>query len=97
MERFILTSSAAFEDIKKAKEWYEEQRLGLSDDFELCLEGGYDALLEYPEAFQVKYKTVRIYYISRFPYGIHYTIEGDSIYILGVFHSREISLKWEKR
>ena len=97
MERFILTSSAAFEDIKEAKEWYEEQRRGLSDDFELCLGGGYDALLGHPEAFQVKYKTVRVYYISRFPYGIHYTIEGNFIYILGVFHSSENPLKWEKR
>lgn len=97
MSRIILTSEAACQDIKNAKSWYEQQRVGLSFDFELCLESGYDDIQNKPEAFQVKYKSVRVRYIPRFPYGIHYIIGNDFIYVIAVFDTYESPLKWVKR
>lgn len=93
----VLTSEAAFEDIKRAKEWYEEQRNGLSLDYELCLDGGYEDILDNPKAFQIKYNKVRVCYIARFPFGIHYIIEKDLILVLGVFHTKTNPIKWSKR
>ena len=97
MEWIILTSEAAFEDIKEAKKWYEEQRIGLSFDFELCLDGGYDNIIENPEGFQIRYKNIRVCYIYRFPYGIHYILKENIIYVVGVFHTSKNPLKWLKR
>ena len=50
MRDIQFTKEALF-DIEAAVLWYEEQRTGLSYDFELCLEAGIDAILRNPEAF----------------------------------------------
>ena len=77
--------------------WYEEQRLGLSFDFELCLEAGIDEVLRNPEAFQKRYKTIKIKFISRFPYGIHYICIENKITVIGVFHTSRSPKNWSKR
>ncbi len=84
-------------DIEEIVLWYEEQRIGLSYDFELCLEAGIDTISRNPNAFQKKYKNVKIIFISRFPYGIHYRFEKDEIIILGVFHTSRSPKNWSKR
>lgn len=42
MTAYFLISDQAFFDILEAGRWYDEQRLGLSIDFELCLEAAYE-------------------------------------------------------
>ncbi|MFZ0596803.1 MAG: type II toxin-antitoxin system RelE/ParE family toxin, partial [Flavobacterium sp.] len=74
-----------------------EQRIGLSYDFELCLEAGLDEISRNPNAFQKKYKNVKIRFISRFPYGIHYRFEKDEIVVIGVFHTSRSPKNWSKR
>ena len=97
MEFSFLISEAAFNDIREAGKWYEKHRLGLSLDFELCLEGGFDDIRNNPIAVQVKYQNVRVKYIRRFPFGIHYIIDKDTIYILAIFHTSKNPKKWVKR
>jgi len=58
-------------DINDIVSWYEEQRIGLSYDFELCLEASIHEISRQLSSFQKRYKTVKIRFISRFPYGIH--------------------------
>lgn len=84
-------------DIEDIVLWYEEQRIGLSYDFELCLEAGIDVILRNPEAFQKKYKKIKIKFISRFPYGIHYKFEKNEIIVIGVFHTSRSPTNWSKR
>lgn len=84
-------------DIEDIVLWYEEQRIGLSYDFELCLEAGIDTILRNPDAFQKKYKNIKIRFISRFPYGIHYRLEESEIIVLGVFRTSRSPKKWSKR
>jgi len=84
-------------DIEAVVIWYEEQRLGLSYDFELCLEAGIEEVLRDPEAFQKRYKQVKIRFISRFPFGIHYVIIENQITIIGVFHTSRSPKNWSKR
>ena len=84
-------------DIEDIVLWYEEQRIGLSYDFELCLEAGVDAILRNPDAFQKKYRNIKIRFISRFPYGIHYKFEKNEIVVIGVFHTSRSPKNWSKR
>lgn len=58
--------------------WYEEQRNGLGLDFELCLEAGLHKVARNPHAFQL-YDSIRVHFINRSPYGIHYLIEDNLI------------------
>lgn len=84
-------------DIEEIVLWYEEQRIGLSYDFELCLEAGIDAILRNPNAFQKKYKDIKVRYISRFPYGIHYRLNSNKIVVIGLFHTSRSPKNWSKR
>ena len=84
-------------DIEDIVLWYEEQRIGLSYDFELCLEAGVDAILRNPDAFQKKYRNIKVRFISRFPYGIHYRFEKNEIIVIGVFHTSRSPKNWSKR
>lgn len=84
-------------DIEDIVLWYEEQRIGLSYDFELCLEAEIDAVKRNPDLFQKKYKNIKVRFISRFPYGIHYRFEKDEIIVIGVFHTSRSPRNWSKR
>lgn len=96
MHKIQFTKEALF-DIEAAVVWYEEQRIGLSYDFELCLEAGIDEVLRNPEAFQKKYKNIKIRFILRFPYGIHYVFIENEITVIGIFHTSRSPKNWSKR
>ena len=96
MQRVRFIKEALF-DVEDVVLWYEQQRMGLSYDFELCLEAGLDEISRNPDAFQKKYKNVKIRFISRFPYGIHYRFEKDEIVVIGVFHTSRSPKNWSKR
>ncbi len=84
-------------DVEEIVFWYENQIIGLSYDFELCLDVGIAEILKYPESFQKIYKTVKIRFINRFPYGIHYIIKKNELYVIGVFHTSRSPKNWSKR
>ena len=84
-------------DIEEIVIWYEEQREGLSYDFELCLEVGINEIQRNPSAFQKRYKSVKIRFIQRIPYGIHYIEKEDKIIVLGIFHTSRSPKNWSKR
>ncbi len=96
MNNIQLTKEALldFEDIIL---WYEDQREGLSYDFELCLEAGLSEISRTPLAFQKKYKNVKVVFIQRFPYGIHYIINPDKIIVIGIFHTSRSPKNWSSR
>ena len=90
----LLISDESRLDILDAFAWYESSRLGLGKDFELCLEAGFNQIQRDPFLFQKRYKNLHIYFIDRFPYGIHYLIDEDSIKVFGVFHTSRNPTKW---
>ena len=93
----ISFTKEALYDIEYIDLWYEEQRVGLSFDFELCLEAGLAEVVRNPENFQKRYKKVQIRFISRFPYGIHYVVKENTIVIIAVFHTSLSPKNWSKR
>jgi len=93
----LLISDESRLDILDAFSWYESRRLGLGKDFELCLEAGLNQIQRDPLLFQKRYKNLHIYFIDRFPYGIHYLIEQNSIKVLGIFHTSRNPAIWKIR
>ena len=91
-------SDESFLDIEDAVLWYETIRKGLSIDFELCLETGIDEILKNPNNFQERYSYVRIHFIKRFPYGIHfYQSVENMIRIIGIIHTSRSPQIWFER
>ncbi|HUM47829.1 MAG TPA: hypothetical protein PLD84_12940 [Chitinophagales bacterium] len=96
--RYILFVSAFAElDLLDATTWYEEQREGLSYEFELGADATFSQIQRNPLGFQIRYDDVRIAFINRFPYGIHYIVEGENIMIVGVYHTSRDPAKWSIR
>lgn len=94
MMYLLVISSNAKNDFFEAISWYEDKREGLSIDFELCIEAGLFQIISNPFSFQERYKNVRINFIERFPYGIHYRIIQNKIEVLGFFHTSRNPTNW---
>jgi plasmid stabilization system protein ParE len=69
----------AEEDLRQAYAWYEEQRVGLGDDFLLCYEAALDAIIENPTRFPIIQHKIRRTLIRRFPYAIYYVFDPKTI------------------
>lgn len=96
MHKISFTKEALF-DFEDILLWYEEQRIGLSYDFELCFEAGLSEVSRNPDNFQKRYKNIRIRFIARFPYGIHYIVKENEIVIIAIFHTSHTPKNWTKR
>jgi hypothetical protein len=90
----LLISDESRLDILETFSWYEHHRIGLGKDFELCLEAGLNKIQRDPLLFQKRYRNLRIYFIDRFPHGIHYLIEKDTIKVFGIFHTSRNPRSW---
>ena len=90
----LLISDESRLDILDAFSWYESKRIGLGKEFEFCLEVGFNQIQKDPLLFQKRYRVPHIYFIERFPYGIHYLIEENSVKVFGVFHTSRDPGKW---
>jgi len=86
-----------YDDIKIAYDWYEEQRIGLGEDFLLTLEASYAQISRMPKAYQAIYGTVRRKLTSRFPYGIFFVIKDTQLIILAIMHTKRNPSDWTDR
>jgi len=93
----LLVSDEANADILDAFLWYESARDGLGKDFELCLEAELNRLLRNYKQYQIQHKKIRVAYIERFPYGIHFLVEKKFIKVIAVFHTSRDPENWEQR
>ena len=81
-------SQEAEDDILEAYVWYEEQRVGLGEEFLDALDKARQTLLLNPTTYRARYKKkVRGYLVDRFPYLILYVLEkkATEVLIFGYF------------
>ena len=87
----------ALEEYRHTTLYYSDisREIGLAfvDEIEL----GIQHILEYPRAWPVVEQDVRRHLITRFPYGIYYTVENDYILIIAVMHMSRKPGYWKDR
>ena len=94
----LLVSDEAYWDMVEAIDYYKSLSPGtLEDRFREQLKEGMDYITRYPQHFAIKYKGIRIYNLKRFPYQIHYLLEGEVVMVFGVFHGSSDPNSWENR
>ena len=81
----------------KAIDYYEGCEQGLGYDFSIEVYSTIQNILDYPTAWPVLEDDVRRYLTNRFPYGILYSIESDSIFILAVMYLHRDPSYWKHR
>ena len=84
-------------DIDEAVGWYESERPGLGIEFIRHLNLLLDRVLEQPYQFPVVDQEVRRGLLSRFPYGVFFTVNDDEVLVLAVVHLHRHPDTWERR
>ena len=92
----LIASSKSELDIAKAIEHYKAIRVELAREFLIELRATSKYIQKNPKKLQIRYINVRAAFLKRFPYAVHYRLEGKTISILAVFHTSEDSDKWEE-
>ena len=94
MSKKLIVSEAAEMDIFMAMLWYETQLAGLSVEFDRKLDEAFQKIKNNPAGFQKRHGKLRIIFLSKFPYGVHYLVQGDLIKIMAVFHTSRDPETW---
>ena len=98
MGRRVSFLPAAEIEAADAIDWYGEKQIGLGDSFLKALEDAIAAIQRDPLAFPVVLgSSVRRALTQRFPYSIIYTVTGEEILIIAVFHSSRNPIIWRGR
>ena len=81
--------SIAKKDLEVAKKWYNDQKVGLGEEFKTEINEEIERIGKSPEQYQIKYKDLRQAVIRRFPYVIYYLLEEEKnrVIIFGVLHT----------
>lgn len=93
----ISIAEAAESDIQKAFLWYEDQKENLGSIFEVHINKAIDSIQNNPLKTQIRYGNTRVFFLEKFPYGIHFQVYQDYILIVAVFHTAQDPEKWTMR
>lgn len=85
------------EDLKEIAFWYNRQSKGLGMLFLNEIKREVYKITKAPLAYEVRYADIRIAFIRKFPYGIHfeYFEEEKQVNILAVFHTSQNPESWQ--
>ena len=84
-------------EVKASYEWYQNQAVGLGDDFLTELEAAYQAIIELPNAWPKFQNGFRRFLLSKFPFSIIYRFNKKEIYIVAVMHNSRKPGYWNER
>jgi len=87
----------AEEEMLEAATYYENQALGLGQDFLAQVQRAVDLIVENPRSGGVMRGEIRRRLVPRFPFGILYHIDPAEIVVIAVMHLRRRPGYWMDR
>jgi plasmid stabilization system protein ParE len=84
-------------ELISAARWYSARVPGLGGDFLDAVDTAVRDILSDPTRFASLSDGIRLYLLSRFPYGIYFRAIGDTARILAVRHHRQHPDAWKGR
>ncbi|PKP11440.1 MAG: addiction module toxin RelE [Bacteroidetes bacterium HGW-Bacteroidetes-4] len=97
MKYKLVVKPKAEQDAKDAALWYNNKREDLGNEFLLAIEAQINAIHRNPNQFQIIYNSIRRALIARFPYGIFFIVEKNTIYVLAILHTFRNPQNWKNR
>ena len=94
--RQIVFRTSANAQLVVAKNWYEQQRHGLGDEFARSLESAVNRVARNPFAAPAVYQDVRRVLLKRFPYSVFYIADDDNLLVLSCLHTRRSAVDWSR-
>lgn len=93
----LIITPEAEADLADARAWYEQQRVGLGDDFLVCVEEAFNRIQRMPLTPRTIFQDIRRSLVHRFPYGVFYKVTSDHIAVIAVYHLRRDPRGWQSR
>lgn len=84
-------------DIAEAITFYDQRTTGLGSDFLDEVLRAFERIELAPEAWPRLEGPVRRCLVERFPYGVYYRINPDTIFVLTVMHGKKKPGAWKGR
>jgi plasmid stabilization system protein ParE len=97
MGRRLVYSPDALRDMEAARDWYDNHREGLGDEFLGALKARIELVLQFPGAFSRARKGYRVASLDSFPYAVVYRYDDDEFRIAGVIHTSRGPNVWRDR
>ncbi len=94
--RLIIRPEAEL-DIQDTFEWYETQSPGLGSEFVRAVDACLSSIGRNPLTYPLIYRQARRALIRRFPYGILYVFEQETISVVACFHGKRNPKSWQQR
>ncbi len=95
-ENKLVLSQEAINHLAAIDRWYEDERVGLGEQFLLSLEAVLASIRSFPTAYPVSHRKVRRALTPRFPYNVFYIIEPDMIVVTGIHHAKRHPRTWRR-
>ncbi len=96
MKRITIRRDAEL-DIDYAYKWYENNQIGLGEEFLIKLTESLKKIAEFSKMFPIVHRSLRRAFINKFPYGIFYMEQDESITVIAVMHVRKNPNNWQER
>ncbi|HAC14682.1 MAG TPA: plasmid stabilization protein [Bacteroidetes bacterium] len=94
--KLVLHSKASHE-LEDITEWYENKEPGLGADFILDFEISLQTIKRHPESGTPLTPNERRFSLSKFPYGIIYSLDIDGIIVFAIMHIKRKPDYWSSR
>jgi len=92
----ISIAEAAENDIREAFLYYEENKDNLGTTFEYQVNKAVGSIQSNPLKTQIRYGSTRVFFLNKFPFGIHFLVNKaeQAILIVAVLHTSIDPKKW---
>ena len=97
MKYSLLVRPEAQADLAETQKWYEERAASLGRQFVEAVDDALASIIRNPLAFAVVRNVVRRALTKRFPYGILYLVETDTVVVLAILHQARDPELWARR
>ena len=84
-------------DVRKAVKWYESQREGLGDEFDVELSESAQRITDAPLSHGFAFPEIRFNCLHRFPYVIYFVTVEAEVRVLAVLHGRQDNRRVNQR
>lgn len=84
-------------DLAEGRDWYEAASPGLGDAFIAEVESSIRSAADWPNAATLVDDAIRRVLVARFPYGLFYVVEDETLMVLGCVHVRRHPRVWMSR
>jgi len=96
MKYALYISEAAELDIRDAFLWYTNHSDQLGHAFEEQIKLTLRHIQKNPLKVQIRYYQIRVAFLKKFPFGIHFNVTENIILVVAVFHTSANPRKWVK-